>query len=490
MKVSAQLASRLTGSLAFVVVALPTALVAGGCSKTMSNLDDPGAGGGGGGAGDGAGGTSSDVDAGHRRDAASDPDAQVRCVNLQCQQLSCTGGAHTTVSGTVYAPNGTLPLYNAMVYVPNAPVPALPTGLSCDRCGVLPAGSPLVGALTDTHGAFTLKDVPVGTNIPLVIQVGKWRRQVTIPSVKACVDNPLTDPDMTRLPRKRSEGDMPRMAITTGACDDLICLMEKLGIDPSEWGVAGEGAALTFYEGTKTALPVGEFDSHLGKMTGAADLFGDLAQLEKYDMVIASCECSEPTVPAGAYQAMTDYLAEGGRLFSTDLQYVWYKNSTDPNLSGAVQINPDILDKQNLDTGLSPIGLDASFPKGQALVDWLAFLDPQAPRASVGSQVVGVDFVGVTQPAWQIWGRSASTMAPSTSRPRFLSANMPAGLPAEQQCGRAVHLDAHISVIPLDVFPASCGTDLKEGEPVMAFFLFDAAACIQDDTLPPPPIVP
>ncbi|GAF95062.1 unnamed protein product, partial [marine sediment metagenome] len=41
------------------------------------------------------------------------------CVGLQCKQVACPGGGTTSVSGVVYDPTGTVPLYNAIVYVPN-----------------------------------------------------------------------------------------------------------------------------------------------------------------------------------------------------------------------------------------------------------------------------------------------------------------------------------------------------------------------------------
>jgi hypothetical protein len=40
-------------------------------------------------------------------------------------------------------------------------------------------------------------------------------------------------------------------------------------------------------------------------------------------------------------------------------------------------------------------------------------------------------------------------------------------------------------------FPAFCGTELTKAEHVLAFMLFDLAACLQPDTMPPapPPVV-
>src|SRR5262245_41125590 len=72
------------------------------------------------------------------------------CVNLQCKQVPCSGGATTTVSGTVYDPKGDVPLYNVAVYVPNAPLDPIPNGSSCDKCGSTLSGDPIVSVLTDT----------------------------------------------------------------------------------------------------------------------------------------------------------------------------------------------------------------------------------------------------------------------------------------------------------------------------------------------------
>jgi hypothetical protein len=66
----------------------------------------------------------------------------------------------TTVKGTVYDPGGKLPLYNVMVYVPNAPLDAIVEGVTCDKCGTIASGQPVASALTDASGNFTMTDVP------------------------------------------------------------------------------------------------------------------------------------------------------------------------------------------------------------------------------------------------------------------------------------------------------------------------------------------
>src|ERR1017187_9450676 len=107
------------------------------------------------------------------------------------QQVSCPGNGTTTITGTVYTPNGTDPLPNVTVYIPNDVVQPFSPGVSCPLVGAPPSGSPLVGSETDVNGNFTLVNVPVGSNIPLVIVSGRWRRQLVIPSITACTNNAM-----------------------------------------------------------------------------------------------------------------------------------------------------------------------------------------------------------------------------------------------------------------------------------------------------------
>src|SRR6185369_6128205 len=129
---------------------------------------------------------------------------------------------------------------------PNAPVDAFPTQTSCEQCGAAVSGSPLVTARSLYNGKFTLKNVPAGTNIPLVIQIGRWRRQIVIPEVKACQTLALTA-EQTRLPRDHSEGNIPLTAISTGEVDALECVLYKMGIKKEEFTNPSGGGRIHLY---------------------------------------------------------------------------------------------------------------------------------------------------------------------------------------------------------------------------------------------------
>ena len=99
-------------------------------------------------------------------------------------------GCPSSLSGTVYDPSGKLPLYNVVLYVPSEALAPIANGASCQTCDGNFSGHPIAATLSDAAGHFQLKldNVPAGDTIPLVAQVGKWRRQINVPGVKACAD--------------------------------------------------------------------------------------------------------------------------------------------------------------------------------------------------------------------------------------------------------------------------------------------------------------
>src|SRR5215471_9367775 len=76
-----------------------------------------------------------------------------------CFNPTCAPGSQTVISGTVYAPNGSLPIYDAIVYVPSEPLQPLVSGASCDQCGKLNSATVFTSALSDATGHFVL-DAP------------------------------------------------------------------------------------------------------------------------------------------------------------------------------------------------------------------------------------------------------------------------------------------------------------------------------------------
>ncbi|MFO0757183.1 MAG: carboxypeptidase regulatory-like domain-containing protein [Byssovorax sp.] len=402
------------------------------------------------------------------------------CEGLECQQVTCDGGKKTTLSGTIFDPKGDVPLYNVVVYVPNAPLDPIPEGASCDKCGSTLSGKPIVTAITNENGFFTLDNVPAGKDIPLVLQVGKWRREIKVPNVDACADNKLLDPALTHLPRNKSEGNLPRIALTTGGADPLECLLRKIGIDDAEITGMGGAGRVTLFAGHSGAA---QLDPSLGgaPFADATALWDDVATLKQFDVVLLACEGGDfhDNKSAAALQAMFDYTSAGGRVFASHWHNHWLEAGPDPFPTTAVfNHQPDLADPF---TAL----IDTSFPKGKALADWLVNVG--------GSTVLGqlelhagqhtVDAVNPAVSRRWIYGDAPTSV-------QYFTFNTPIGVPDDQQCGRVVFSDIHVSSgdqvgAP---FPTGCTTSsLSPQEKALLFMLFDLSSCVMNDDDPPMP---
>ncbi len=404
------------------------------------------------------------------------------CEGLECQVDPCGGDPKKTVlRGKVVAPEGTLPLYNVNVYVPNAPLAPLPEGVQCDTCAGLD-GDPVVAALTDTKGEFVLTGAPAGPQIPLVVAVGKWRRESLV-TVTACADN-LTPAEATRLPRNQSEGHLPKIALTTGGADPLECLLHKLGVDEAEFTPPAGPGRVHLYAGAGGGAD--RFDKALngGALFPKAPVLWDsLVTLMKYDLVLMACEGNQypdqksPT----ARQNLVKYAGVGGRLFFTHFHNVWIQQGPAPWPTVAkFKFQADL---PNPSTGT----IDAGFPKGQALADWMVNVG--------GSQVAGAVALNEGQHTIDavdpmLATRWIYTEPPLPASVQHLSFNAPVDAPPAQQCGRVVDSDIHVSSgdTPGAPFPGGCTTQgLSPQEKVLAFMFFELSACLIPDDQDPVP---
>jgi hypothetical protein len=426
---------------------------------------------------------------------------------------TCPNGQHTTISGIVYDPAGQVALYDAVVYVPvaGAALPAVPEGVTCDKCSGAQATGVAV-ALSDSSGHFVLQDTPAGANVPLVIQIGKWRRQTTVPSVTACQDNPLTDVNLTRLPRNQSEGHLPQIAVSTGHSDALECLLRKIGIDDTEFTTDSGNGRVHMYVGCVgsdgVSFGADKFAANLGgaSFPSATTLFASTTKLASYDVVILSCEGHKcPDIQTDANGAnLKAFADEGGRIFLDHLHFNWLNHTGIRSWEDAVDINGVGTDLADPFT----VNVDTSFPKGMALSQWLV---ATGASTTAGDLVIhgGQFSINKTVPPYsQQWIHTSDMVTidgTDTGDPavEYLTINTPvedAVGDAGAQCGRMVYTDLHVSAGPTSdsshddtPFPGGCvTTGLSPQEKALEFMLFDLASCVQQESVPPmpPPPVP
>ena len=429
-------------------------------------------------------------------DSGGDASDGQMCTGLQCFQVACADGGTTTISGVVLDPAMNNPIYDAIVYVPNAKVASIVHGPTCDHCTDVPSGSPIAITLTAADGTFVLPNAPATSNVPLVIQIGKWRRQLTIPTVNACADNPITNHDLTRLPKKKSEGDLPVIAVATGGCDALECLLRKIGIDDSEFTAGGGAGSVQLYQGgSGSAMPGGNTPQ-------AATLWSNASTLAGFDMLINGCEC-DPTVaekPQPTLDIVHAWGDKGGRMLDTHYQFYWIDpaivtaNATSPWSDTASFFSPEAI-------GPDPItaDVDTSFPKGQAFAAWLLATKASAMSGQVSISNTRFDVTDVVPPSVK-WLSAYNASNPGDGGAdagdnalMHYSFQTPVGGGdggaadgggAGGTCGKIAFSDFHSSA---DVggadFPGECVTAAMGPEELaLEFLFFDSQACLQDDT--------
>jgi hypothetical protein len=423
---------------------------------------------------------------------------------------NCPAGQATSVSGTVYDPAGAVPLYNVVVFVPGEALSPIATGAACQTCDGDFSGKPQAATLSDATGHFKLDDVPDGDDVPLVIQVGKWRREVTLAHVDACQDNPILDKDLTRLPRSQAEGNIPHTAIAIGGSDSLECLLRRIGVDDSEFTPPDLGGRVHLYRWGSKAATTMQVKGASSPVPDASALWGNLDTLEKYDLMLLSCTGeSKLGVENSAYQNVRAYADHGGRIFGSHWHNAWIRTeaetATDPLWypqvvkfsSGAHGFEAPLTAK-----------IDVSFPKGASFSQWLTnvgasttpgelviqgaehSIDSVLPKAIMSPDPMTY----AAGPGAQQWIYAQDTeLSTPTPTVQYFSMNTPV---AGAECGRMVFSDLHVSTGSGDTtktaFPTGCAKNpLTPQEKALEFMLFDLSSCVQPDEKPPeaPPVV-
>ncbi len=396
---------------------------------------------------------------------------------------SCPTGTATIVTGTVVSPAKASPdpIFNAVVYVPVGDLEPFKKGVTCAKCGTLEGTTKFkVATVTGADGKFSLEGVPPGKDVPIVVQIGRWRRKVLIPEVKACATTALPS-DLTRLPRNRAEGDIPFTAIVSGRADPIECVLRKMGVDDAEFvGLGSDGlpynpGRINFFKSLNGP------DMPEGTINGSS-LYKRLDWMKQFDQILLPCEGDPRTTdkPAEALKNLVDYVNDGGRVLTTHFGFVWLRDSTDAGWKGLASWSATSARKDNL-----PATIDMSFPKGKALADWLQITGATKEQGKLTLQQANIDLT--SKPKAQAWIDSASPV--STQHFTF---NTPLEKPAADQCGRVIYSDFHVvgsDDFSYIQFPNECvDGPLTAQERVIEFMLFDLASCVQPvEEAPKPP---
>ena len=200
-------------------------------------------------------------------------------------------------AGKVMAPNGTLPLANALVYFAPAAPPTLPDVAYCDDCVAVTNGS---YAISGPDGSFEIPNVPPAAAW-LVVQKGLFRRVRelrSLPAAEGSFGGARGVPnDALTLPGKSdpAKGDhVPTMAVLF---DDAM--YDRIDVSLRKLGFTG-------------------FEVKRDRT-----LLSDAAALMRYQIVFVPCGAQDdPATIDPAVQAnLKRFVSAGGRLYVTDWSY-------------------------------------------------------------------------------------------------------------------------------------------------------------------------
>jgi len=321
---------------------------------------------------------------------------------------------------------------------------------------------------------------------------------------------------------------MPQMALLTGGEDNLGCFLARMGVDEAEYGPPhsqGGKGRLDIYQGLGVLSPKGPGLSNgtAGDCTTTScPLWASEASLSAYDIVLLACEGStfdadaktaadaggaagilgalggnKANVDTNAKQAMYSWLNIGGKVFATHFHYTWFQNG--PGLF------PSVANWKGSSIGsgtCTNCTVDTSFPKGQALAQWLTTAGglTNSGVITLNNVADSVSTVNTPTSRWIYGSSGGGTGATDT---KYLSFETPiGGVPVadagtesnSKYCGKAVFSDLHAGGVPTPgtAVPSSCMLgDLSPQEKALEFLFFDLSACVQDDSkpvfVPPPP---
>jgi len=238
----------------------------------------------------------------------------------------CTGaGTNATLSGTVFAPNGEIPISNALVYTTVVEPQGIPQNVYCDECQQVSCDD--FFTLTDIDGSFEL-DTKAGNDRYLVVQKGQFMRVTPIDIAEG------TTPLGTALTSLPGENDpaaglyIPRIAVGYGSFDRIEDALGKFGLGQTSI----TGFTENLVPGTEPfdiwdngGGPAGDGFASQGTF---AQLISDPSRLDDYHIIFVPCSGDNylDSLNMAAIQNIRDWVAAGGRWYVADWANEWMEH--------------------------------------------------------------------------------------------------------------------------------------------------------------------
>ncbi|MCA9706742.1 MAG: hypothetical protein KDK70_12900 [Myxococcales bacterium] len=380
---------------------------------------------------------------------------------------------NATLTGTVYAPNGEIPISNALVYTTAVPPAGIPQQVYCDECQAVNCDD--FFTLTNVDGTFSL-DTQAGDGQYLVVQKGQFLRDVVIDVAEGETDVPV---DQTNLPGEWNPDAgmwIPRIAVYQTDPDQVYNVLAKFGL-----GEVSAGGTLV--PGTQRFTLVPDDDQ------GA--FMDDLVDMSQYHIIFLPCATTvfwtqAPYVSPQRIQNIRDYVAAGGRWYATDHSNEYIKepfpayldlhNPAMPDIQPAYTVAGTVVDPGLL-AWLEALPPDlANIGGGNPTLDMLPMVDLMHNYSgidAVHSVIVqddqGAD-VDVGPHTW-VSGPCTSCSDPVVQRPMAIT--------GQYGCGRMMYSTFENSSSPHQ--------GLNPQELVLLYMILEIGVCHDK---PPPPIPP
>ncbi len=218
-----------------------------------------------------------------------------------------TAVAHLT--GKVLAPEKTIPIANALLYLTSTRPPAIPQNVYCDKCVKLTSDAAYTYSKAD--GTFDLPAYATGKTF-LVVQKGQFRRvrEIDIAAGAQTVPN-----DATTFPAKSDPmngDDIPKMAVVIGAWDHVEVTLAKLGLGTiKNNGIFGDTVENAAFDQKDPSL----------LSNGAALLGYHIVFIPCSFSSGTTCNTSQVSSDPVVKQNLKQFVSAGGKVYATDYAY-------------------------------------------------------------------------------------------------------------------------------------------------------------------------